>query len=143
MAYATAQDLIDRYGDYALIVASDRDNDGVSDPGVVATTLDDATGLINSYLTERYTLPLPTVPGTLKRCCVDIAMYQMSADCGVQTKEQRQRYEDCIAWLKDVARGLVNLGLETPTPDEAPARGYAAFDVDDRVMTPEALKGFI
>ncbi len=141
MAYASEQDMIERYGESALIVASDRDGDGLSDEGVVERTLADASDLIDSYLMVRYDLPLSQVPGTLTRCCVDIALYLMSADATVATEEQRQRYEDCLKFLKLLAEGKATLGLGTPPADD-PKAGSASFQAADRKFSRDTLRGF-
>lgn len=61
MAYATRQDIIDRYGEDELIVAADHDEDGVADATVVEQGLADASDEIDAYLAGRYTLPLAVV----------------------------------------------------------------------------------
>ena len=119
MAYATQQDIIDRYGNDALFVVADRDNDNVIDAVVVDGALSDATDEINAYVASKYALPLATVPPVLKRMCVDIALYRLSPD-GSYTEEKRQRYEDAVKLLTKFSNGDASLGLpENSTPDSA------------------------
>lgn len=114
MAYATEQDIIDRYGEAALIVASDHDEDGAADPEVVAKGLQDASEEIDVYVGGRYTLPLSPVPPVLKRLCVDISLYRMSKPPAI-TDELRRRYEDAVRLLKMISEGKVTLGESTPS----------------------------
>ncbi len=111
MAYATQQDVIDRYGEEELLTASDRDNDGNIDTVAVSRALDDASAEIDSYLVERYTLPLAApVPARLVEICGAIAVYKLSNASGPNTEEKRLRYEDALKWLSKVALGEVGLG---------------------------------
>ena len=138
MPYATQQDIIDRYGDDALIVASDRDGDGLVDVDTVSKALADATADIDSYVARKYALPLPTVPDVLVRICVDIAMYRLSPEPGVGTEDRRTRYDDAIAFLKDVAKGVAGLGLEESPPTSVGAVTVAG---PSRVFSRNSMKG--
>ena len=74
-----------------------------------AQALADADELINSYLGERYTLPLPEVPRMVVSVACDIARHRLHKE-GLH-EEVRKRYEDALRWLKDVAAGRSGLGL--------------------------------
>ena len=117
MPYATQTDIIERYGEEELVIASDRDGDGEIDPEAVSKAVNDASDEIDIYLAARYDLPLSTVPGVLKRLCADIALYRLSSDRGTATDEKRLRYEDAVKLLKLMAEGTVALGL--PKEDES------------------------
>ncbi|KAB7624325.1 gp436 family protein [Alkalilimnicola sp. S0819] len=112
--YATEQDIIDRYGEEALVLAADRDGDGQADAGVVDRALADATAEVDTYLAARYALPLASTPAVLTRLTVDIAVYRLSPAADAGTDERRQRYEDATALLSRIARGGVSLGLPVP-----------------------------
>lgn len=111
MAYATQQDIVDRIGEPDLLVIADRDADSVVDVDVVARALEDAAAEIDTYVSAKYTLPLPTIPQVLVRLCVDIAVYHLSSDALKSTDERRQHYEDAIALLNKISKGVVSLGL--------------------------------
>lgn len=87
----------------------------------VENALSDASGLMDSYLSTRYPLPVIHFPDLLKRLCVDIAVYWLAQDGGGTTEEKRQRYEDAVAWLERLAQGKAELNItgsesETQTP---------------------------
>lgn len=121
--YATAQDIVDRYGKDLLVLLTDIDSDadcasGECDTVAVLRAASDADAEIDMYLGARYNLPLPVVPDPLKRLAVDIMVYRLAATADVATEEQRKRYEDVIKVLAQFAKGLVSLGLpvtQTPT----------------------------
>lgn len=112
MAYATLQDLIDRYGESAVVVASDTEGTGELDEDAVNKALNDATSLIQSYLRKRYRLPLPLVPTVLTNLSATMAYYLLSGDPTTLTKEKRQRYEDSVKLLAAIADGRVLLAIE-------------------------------
>ena len=112
MIYATRQDILSREGADALFAAADRDRDGQTDVAAVDAKLADASATIDTYLSLRYPLPLSVVPPVLKRLCVDITLYGLSLSADALTKELRQRYEDAISLLKQMASGAVGLGVE-------------------------------
>ncbi len=122
MAYATQQDIIDRYGEEILAVAFDRDNDGAAETDAVAAALSDASDEIDGYL-GRYNLPLADPPRILTFLCVDIALYKGSVET-VNTEERRKRYEDAIRYLTKVAEGKIQLFPDDPS---APMGGSGAY----------------
>lgn len=139
MPYATEADIVAAYGQNALIVAADRDGDGAADTGVVAQALTDAEALMDSYIGAKYTLPLPSVPAVLKPVCVDAALYRMSLEAGRMTDEIKDRYEKALAWLRDVSRGLVSLGIAEP-PASVGGGGVQIVS-NTRRLTRDSLKG--
>ena len=137
MPYAIAQDIIDRYGDDALLIAADRNNDGVVDAAAVDRALADATAEINVYVGRVEALPLTTVPEILVNLCVDIALYKVSNGLAA-TEAQRQRYEDAIALLKSIAKGEASLGL-TDGSEEPEADGLVEFDGPEKQFTRSSM----
>lgn len=137
MAYATQADIVARYGEPDLLVIADRDNDQVVDVDVVARALEDAAAEIDTYVSAKYSLPLPTIPDVLVRINVDIAVYRLSTDAAQATEERRQRYEDCIALLKDISKGVASLGISEPPPS---SNGGAVLIGNDRLFKRDSLR---
>ncbi len=94
--------------------------------------LNRAGDLIDTYLRSKHSLPITgtlneptgpnTFPGELVRCNVIIAAYDLLQWRGYNPDEfdegWRQRYEDCIEWLRMLARGEVSLdGAVDQTPN--------------------------
>ncbi len=123
MPYATVQHITDRYGEDALLMLADRDGDDSVDVNVVDQVLTDASAEIDVWLASRYSLPLTSTPSVLIRICVDIAVYRLSSDADVATEEKRQRFEDAISMLKNIANGKAKLSLPDSDIIEAPKTG--------------------
>lgn len=120
MAYATYEDLLANFGEQELELVTDRDRDGVPDDGVIDDGLQFADDLINGYLRSRYDLPLASVPRNIVGIACDIARYRYYQD--QPTELVTVRYEQAIAWLRDVANGLIDV---LPTTEEIVQQPFA------------------
>lgn len=138
MGYATQQNCIDRYGEDAIIVATDRDNDGSIDTDVLAKALADADSEINGYVCGLAAYPFDPVPDVFEKLAVNIAIYNAASPAGVATEEQRKRYEDAIKYLTLVAQSKIRLATETGT-DRVVAHATAQITSDDRRMSRTSL----
>jgi phage gp36-like protein len=107
MSYATYEDLLANFGEQELELVTDRDRDGSPDDGVIDDGLQFADDLINGYLRSRYDLPLSSVPRNIVGIACDIARYRYYQD--QPTELVTTRYEQAIAWLRDVANGLIDV----------------------------------
>lgn len=122
--YATAQDIIERYGLDELLVIADRDRDGQPDSALVEQALADASSLIDGYLTPRYTLPLPgPTPKILTACCIDLAMYALSPIAN-PNEERRNRNNDALKLLGKIGSGEVQLGSGVQQSTTAPSGAF-------------------
>ena len=138
--YATQADMEAIYGTDQVLLAADRDADGVVDPTSIASALSKATSEINSYIQARYNLPLSTVTEHLEQICCDIAMFRLSADSHAYTEERRERYKDAVKWLEKVAKGVVTLGVAEDTEDAQDAPTVDAI-TQTRLFTRAKLTG--
>ena len=73
----------------------------------------DADSLIDSYLASAITLPLATVPESVKLCSYNIAMNIMHGRIQYNDIPEfiAKNKDDSIAWLKDVAKANVNINV--------------------------------
>jgi phage gp36-like protein len=143
--YCTIAQFIDIFSEQEAIELTNLDQ-----PGAIATNddqleraLTDASAMIDGYIQNRVRLPLESVQvGVLISCCADIARYRLDRlRC---RDEVRLRYEDWIGWLKDVSKGLVNLGLDSQVPPVSPTLVPDGVYVraSDQIFTDHGLRGF-
>jgi phage gp36-like protein len=130
------------FGAEELLIAADRDGDGVADTGVIDAALLAATSEIDSYLAVQYDLPLPHVPEVLTRVCSDLAMYHMCIGHASMTEDKETRYESGIKWLRDLAKGLVALGLIDAEEEATGAQNDVEITStsDDRLFTRSSMR---
>lgn len=117
MSYATAADLIARFGEEELTQLTDRDGVGLFDAVTVARALEDASALADGYLGARYPLPLSATPALLVGLVCDLARYALWADAVPEWVKDRR--DAAIALLRDIAAGRARLDLPSAAP--APA----------------------
>jgi len=133
MAYATVQDLIDRFGQTELVrltTPADQDLDGIVMP-VAEAKLDDATAVIDSYVGRRYQVPMSVAPQVIVRACCILARYDLAT--GEQrepTEQMRLQRQETMAWLRDVSIGTVVLDLDEVAPGD---ESYAMASTRDAV----------
>jgi phage gp36-like protein len=143
VAYATKQDMIDRYGEAELIDLSDRAGalDAIDD-GVLATAIDDAEAEINGYLSGRYTLPFPSIPRILTRHACTIARYNLLGDRAADVDQATTTYKAAIAFLKLAASGDVSLGDETAADSAASSSSGPRAQAKPAVFDDKSLEGY-
>lgn len=144
MTYATEEDMRVRFGEATLAQLCPPD---LPDPGgpegdaapSLAAALADATELIDSYAAARYAVPLDPVPAPVRRWCADIARWYLDR---ARTDEAiRKAYEDAIAGLKDMARGVI-VFQAAGIPSRDTAQGQVAMSGPERLFSVASLKGF-
>jgi phage gp36-like protein len=123
MAYATATDMIARFGSDELIRIStpaSQDMDGVV-ASVVDAALEDASAVMDSYIRRRYQTPLDVPPPEIVVCCCNIARFNLATGDGKTCSDEvKSRNDRAERWLRDIAAGTVRLDLEevAPTTEE-------------------------
>lgn len=142
MSYATAQDLHDRYPTKLLARLTGDVKGETVDDDRLTTALDDASSEVDTFLQDRYTLPLATVPKVLVRVVCDIAVYRLEAMMPQQdVKDVHERYQANIGWLGMVRDGKVNLGLDEADAG-VPEHETPETSGPDRVFSRDTLRGY-
>jgi len=142
VVYAVKQDMIDRFGETELVQITNKDNNAATaiDDAALDQALFDAGAEIDGYLAGRYALPLAPVPSILKRNACDIARYHLYDDR--VTEQIQKRYDSTIAYLDEVARGKISLGVDAAEQPAAAAGGPQVAPGNDREFTRETLSDF-
>lgn len=112
MSYATTTDFIAYFGEQESLELTNLSNPlaTVVDTALLQQHLNYATAEIDGYISGNYALPLTSTPQILIYHCCDVARYRM--DIYKTREDVVDRYERAIAYLRDVAKGIVNLGLD-------------------------------
>lgn len=139
MAYCTRDNLVQRFGATEIDDLLDRDNNSSDDTDTLAQTIADADALIDGYVSSQYAAPLSPVPQIIRYLSCDITRFMLWDDSAPD--EVRQRYNDAIARLKDISKGIMTLPDSTPKPENNPS-GVVDYVAKKRVFTRESLCGF-
>ncbi|MBZ9678898.1 gp436 family protein [Mesorhizobium sp. ES1-1] len=142
MPYAVKQDLVDRFGVRELTQLTDRTNvpPSVVDDAVVGRAVADATALIDGYIGKMYSLPLATVPDILVKIAADIARYFLHGKAADKDSPVTAAYNQGVAWLKDVSKGLVALDDGTGATPEPAGGGSVQANPSTRVFRRDSLR---
>jgi phage gp36-like protein len=144
MAYATQSDLLQRMNLQQLTQLTDDAKAGVPDATIVNGELEEASGIVDGYCRIRYVTPLQ-LSNVVIRVTRDIAVYQIwSRRPQAMPETVRQRYEDAMALLKDVATGKAV--LDQPVSAVAPQSVAAEAVTPTRSnlrFTDRKLEGFV
>ncbi|WP_243092581.1 gp436 family protein [Thermus hydrothermalis] len=143
----TLEDLRHALPEDVLLQLVDEEGAGALTPEGEAraqAALREAWGEVESYLAQRYALPLPALPEVLRAKAVDIAVYRLMMRRGIRPGTADEavigRYRDAVAFLKDVALGRASLPLP-PAGEPVRPRGGASLR-GKRVFSRESLEDF-
>lgn len=120
MSYCTYDDLVNAFSATEILQLSDRNRDGKIDDEVIDEAIAFADSHIDGYLREQYSVPLLNPPRNLVGFACDFARYRLYQD--QPTDLVQSRYDVGCFWLKDVARGLVQIDVVDPS---VPAIAYS------------------
>ena len=126
MAYATAADMIARFGSTELIRLTTPAGAAMEaiDAVAVDRALTEASDRIDSYLRTRYAVPLASVPSAVAGACCRMARFDLARGPNSEPTEQMRRDMDAdVKWLEGIAAGRVTLdGIVPASPDQSGAR---------------------
>lgn len=136
MGYIVLQDLLDAGRERELIQLTDLVGTGTIDTAIVDNAIALASGVIDNYLARRYSVPITSPTEAVKGWAEAIALHYLYRDQPTDTV--RQRYEDALRELRDIAAGRADLA-GIPTAVTAGAPDYAA---PGRVFTAGTLEDY-
>jgi phage gp36-like protein len=146
MSYATAQEFIDRYGAKESNQLSNRNSPTATtaDEDRLNLALEAASGIINSWLCGRYSVPidLPASIEPLRHHCLVLARCELD---NISTREKC--LADCdrsYEWLKQVAAGKITFGMPglPAQPDLAGSTSGVRSKARGSKAEPINLEGF-
>ncbi len=119
MAYCALADLEKQIKEAELIQLTDDDGTDILNEDITDQAIADADAEIDSYCATVYDdLPFSTVPVMIRKCSVDIAIYNLFSRRRGAPEDRLQRYRDAIKFLTNVSNGTVSLGSDAPAEDD-------------------------
>lgn len=141
MPYCTQTDLLEQISEDKLIQLTDDADAGIIDTSVVDRAIENADALIDSYCGTKFVVPFSTVPTRVRALSVDIAIYNLYSRRQGASETIKERYDECITFLKDVAKGNATLGENDPDGVPSESNKPEIFS-SDRVFSRDNLKGW-
>lgn len=149
MSYSTTSEVREMIKDDAIssIVGDEYIEDEAQRETLIAPIIDeaikDADGEIDGYLNKRYATPLPSpTPKIINKFSKDIALYNIYSRIGIDEDAREgtllARYKNAIKFLENVAKGLIDIGIERP--DKKAASGFKV-DSNKRLFSRDSMRG--
>ena len=144
MPYSTLNDIKAQLPERAIIQLTDDEGLGSVNQTRVDDAISKADAVIDSYCGGRYKVPVTPTPELLTTLSVDIAIYNLYARTVSAMPEVRgERYRNSISQLKDIAKGLMSLGVATlPEPADQGSGAETNKAENTNVFSRDSLKGF-
>lgn len=142
MAYCTREDIQEKISEADLIRLTDEFGAGIPDYAKIDNAITEAEAEVDSYCAKRHTVPFqPPVPAMITKVCKDIAVYNVWSIRNAAPEDCEDRYTRAVAYLKNVANGIVELGGDSPeeTDDGGPSTTKSS---DDKTFTMDSMEGF-
>jgi|GEM_PF-334312 len=145
--YITNADIEERLGSQAYVQLTDDDGDGIANVGVVNEARHGAMGEVNSYLAQRYDVPIKLsthteLAGLLKSVCLDLVEYSLRSRRPPVPDITAKRREQAVHWLKGVANGSIHLPSDTPIASNTTRGTIASAVGSERLLSRDALDEF-
>ena len=137
MAYSVQDDLLTMISQ-AELAALSADVGDEPDSQVVAEAIARADAEIDAACGLRYAVPFSPVPERMKSLSADLAIYHLYSRRSVAPEVWRQKYQDALAFLKQVAAGQATLAGSGGEPPAA-AREAAEMDSNQRIFSRDTL----
>lgn len=139
MAYASLQNMVDRFGEEELASLAPHSNESF-DADKVSLALSDAEAVIDGYIAKRYSLPVPVIPPVVTGISCDIARYFLYTDDPQEIV--KERYQSAIKVLKDIANGTISLPIDEGGSEPEQADEVIFVGGPERVFSQNSMKGF-
>lgn len=141
MSYCAKSDILEQLDEDVLIQLTDDDDTGAVDDDKVTRAVANADAEIDSYCGTKYAVPFSTVPAIILTVSVDIAIYNLYARRKGAPESIKERYNNRIAFLRNVSKGIATLGEDDP--DGSPSdQNKPEISSSDRVFSRDKLNGW-
>lgn len=127
MAYIDYEQLQNQFPDTDLAELSQDSTGETVDDGaknIILQLILDAQSFVDSYLNQRYSVPLATVPDSIRNATGTITYYRLHERRDHMISDRLQEiYGQTVAWLRDLAKGTASLPVP-PASEGGKSVGY-------------------
>lgn len=141
MAYTTVAEIKKAISEEIVKQLTDDDNIGEIVEANVTAAIARADAEIDGYCAVKYSVPFTTVPAVVAGLSLDMSIYYLYKRRTVSEDVQKS-YDNAIARLKDIAKGLLSLGVDPPPAASTADGAECNKTASDRIFTRDTLKGF-
>lgn len=140
MSYCTQSDIEDEISQATLIELTDDEGLGIVNAARVTKAITAADAEVNSYLAQRYSVPMTSGLELLRDLCMNLALERLYGRRPKTLPEDRKdRITAVRKLLSDISKGISTLGKTPPPPVDS---GGSTFSADERNFTRTKMEGF-
>jgi phage gp36-like protein len=144
MAYVTADDVQERLGDALYVQLTDDEGTGAADLDRVNEAIGGAEGEVNSYLGQRYAVPVSLsgqdiLAEVLRSFVLDLVEQRLHARRPPVPDDLVSKRSEALVWLRRVAEGEVVLPAATPLANSEAAAMPGRASGSPRELTRDEL----
>lgn len=107
--------------------------------------VEDAGAEIDGYLAKRYDVPFSKTPKVINKFAKDIALYNLVSRKGIDESDREKtyltRYNAAIAFLTKVVEGVIDIGVEGNSTQDAANTGFT-MKSSGRIFSRESMRGW-
>lgn len=141
--YSTLDDIKKLLPEETVIQLTDDDSVGAVDSALVDEAIAQADAEIDSYCGNRYAVPFAAAPDIVKKCSVDIAIYNLYSRRVEEIPQTRaDRYKNAVRQLEGIARGIISIGVDPPPSAASQGEQRADITGPDRNFSRSKLEDF-
>ena len=108
--------------------------------------ISDASAEIDGYLARRYSIPFRKTPKVISKFAKDIAVYNLVSRTGIDENEREKtflnRYNAAVRFLLDVAKGVIDIGLDEKTGGSGQAANGFNMKSSGRIFSRDSMRGW-
>lgn len=143
MGYCTLEDIKKLVPEETIVQLTDDEGIGVVNRDRVDEAIAQADAEVDSYCAVRYSVPFSTTPDIVKKCSVDMAIYNLYSRRAEEIPQTRaDRYKNAIRQLEGIAKGSISIGVDPPPPAASQGSRKPELSADDRVFSRTKLEDF-
>ncbi|MCA1800649.1 MAG: DUF1320 domain-containing protein [Actinobacteria bacterium] len=125
------------------LLSSDGTNLDKNEP-ILKEKIKDAEGVLESYLSARYTIPVMAsdgrVPPSVKGAIIILTKYFLYGRRDAISQEINEQYNSTMRWLRDVSKGVANIAL---IKDDNEVEDTGATSIEVNPLNHSQFKTFV
>jgi len=147
--YCSIENILDQISNTSIAGCLGEPNDtGDEWQNRVTKYIQSASDEIDGYISGRYKTPLEIVPNIIKEKCIEISIFKILCRKGIKKESDESiwitRYDNAIAFLKDINTGKIELGeITTDGGSNVPSDTGMNFITPKANITDNFWKGFL
>ena len=126
-----------------LTELADTDANGENEPTLVASAIDSAEAMINSYARKQYEMPFADpAPPSIREMTAGLAVYQLKSWRDAITEGDQIKQDARTKWLEHLNKGLIDVGVSPNPPPSAQVAATNTARPSKKAVSRDKLKGF-